>query len=181
MAELSTFGSELLEESKRFLEKANEATDQNSKRAYIHAALMLGCAAFEAHLNAIADDFLSRPDLTPHERGLLAEHAVEIVDGEFKEKNVLKIQRIEDRVLFLCRRFSKKLVDRSAYYWSTFVEALRLRNSLTHPKAGMSPIGEAAVRRALTAIVEMLNFVFTSIYKRNLPASKRGLRSRLTF
>lgn len=181
MAELSAFASQLLEESKHFLEKAGSTTDSDSKQAYTHAALMVGFAAFEAHVNAMADDFLSRADLTPHERGFLGEHAVEIIDGEFREKNVLKIQRVEDRVLFLCRRFSKKPVDRGAAYWSNFVEATRLRNSLTHPKAGMSAIGEVSVKRALTAIVEMLNFMFMSIYKKELPAYKRALISRLTF
>src|SRR5689334_3330268 len=107
MAALSSFASDLLEEAKRFLEKAGATPDEPTKKAYLHAALMVGFAAFEAHLNAISDDFLSRGDLGAHERGLLAEHVVDLVDGEFQEKNVLKMQRLEDRVQFLCRRFSK--------------------------------------------------------------------------
>ena len=74
MAALSGFGSDLLEEAKQFLVKAGEAADPNTKKAFLHAALMLGFAAFEAHVNAISEDFLSRGDLDPHERGLLAEH-----------------------------------------------------------------------------------------------------------
>jgi hypothetical protein len=181
VAELSSFASDLLEEAKRFLEKAGVASDTDSKRAYTHAALMVGFAAFEAHVNAMADDFLSRTDLTAHERGLLAEHRVEITDGEFREKQALQIHRIEDRVLFLCRRFSKKPIDRSAAYWSEFAEAARLRNTLTHPKPDMPAIGEKAVQRAITALIEMLNYMFTSVYKRKLPAYNRGLTSRLTF
>jgi hypothetical protein len=96
---------------------------------------MLGFAAFEAHVNAIADDFLTREDLNPHERGLLAEHAVELVDGEFQEKASLRIQRLEDRLLFLCRRFSKTPIDLTASPWGEFIEATDLRNKLTHPKA----------------------------------------------
>jgi hypothetical protein len=109
VAALSTFASDLLEEAKRFLEKAGEAAKAKSdgKDAFLHAAVMVGFAAFEAHVNAIADDFLARQDLNPHERGLLAERAVELSDGKFQEKPLLKIQRLEDRVLFLCRRFSK--------------------------------------------------------------------------
>jgi hypothetical protein len=94
MAALDEFASVLLEEAKRFLEKAGESTDPDCKRAYLHSALLLGFAAFEAHVNAIADDFLSLNSLQPHERGLLSEQAVELSDGEFKLKRILKIQRL---------------------------------------------------------------------------------------
>lgn len=181
MAALSSFAEELLEEAKRFLEKAQAISDQPIKKAYIHAALMVGFAAFEAHVNAIADDFLSRNDLEPHERGLLAEHVVDLVDGEFQEKTSLKIQRLEDRVQFLCRRFSKTKVDRTASYWSEFVAATKLRNELTHPKNNPPNITEAAVTKALKAIIELLNFVFNAIYKKKLPAYNRGLSSKLRF
>ncbi len=181
MAALSSFAEELLEEAKRFLEKAQASADQPTKKAYIHAALMVGFAAFEAHVNAIADDFLSRPDLDPHERGLLAERLVELVDGEFKEKATLKIQRLDDRVQFLCRRFSKTKLDRSASYWSEFVAATKLRNELTHPKSDAPNISEAAVAKALKAIIELLNFVFNAVYKKKLPAYNRGLSSKLLF
>lgn len=182
MAALSTFGADLIEEAKRFLEKASESTDSGGKTAFLHAALMLGFAGFEAHVNAIADDFLSRGDLNPHERGVLAEHVVELnPDGEFKEKNALKIHRLEERVIFLCRRFSKSAINRQESYWSDFVEAARLRNSLTHPKADPPTIGESAVKRALNAIIELLNYMFVSIYKKKLPAYSRGLTSKATF
>jgi hypothetical protein len=112
MAALSDFAADLLEEAKRFLEKASDGSSDNGTKAFLHAALMLGFAAFEAHINAIADDFLSRSDLSPHERGVLSEKAVELVHGEFQVKNTLKIQRLEDKVLFLSQRFSKTPIDR---------------------------------------------------------------------
>ena len=142
---------------------------------------MLGFAAFEAHVNAISEDFLSRGDLDPHERGLLAEHAVQLVDGEFKEKDSLKIQRLEDRILFLCRRFSNMPVDRKATYWSGLQEAGRLRHDLTHPKADPPTVGESAVKRSLTALIDLLNHMYRGIYKKRFPAHNRGLASRLTF
>ena len=181
MAALSTFASDLLEEGKHFLEKATSSAEPQAKAAFLHAALMLGFVGFEAHLNAIADDFLARGDLSPHERGLLAEHVVELIDGEFCEKKSLKMQRIEDRVQFLCRRFSKTPIDRTASYWGEFVEASKLRNNLTHPKADPPAIGEAAVKRALNAIIELLNYLYRSVYKKKLPAYNRGLSSKLTF
>jgi hypothetical protein len=178
MAALSSFASDLLEDAKRFLEKANETTDPDGKKAFLHAALMVGFAAFEAHVNAIADDFLARKDLDMHARGVLAERVVELVGGEFVEKSTLKIHRLEDRVLFLCRRFAKHPIDRKASYWSEFSEGLRLRNSITHPKADPPAIGENAVKRTLNAIIELLNVMYRSIYrkKREFPASMRAAR-----
>jgi hypothetical protein len=181
MAALASFAAELLEEAKRFLEKAAETTDQEGKGAFLHAALMVGFAAFEAHVNAIADDFLSRTDLNPHERGVLAEHAVELVNGEFRERDSLRMWRLEDRVLFLCHRFSKKPVNRTTSSWSDFIEACKLRNSLTHPKGDPPVVGQAAVTRALRAMIELLAFMFTNIYRRKLPAYHRALSSKLAF
>ena len=181
MAALSSFAAELLEEAKRFYEKGAESKDPAAKNAFLHAALMVGFAGFEAHVNAIADDFLSRADLSPHERGVLAEHAVELIDGEFREKDLLKMHRIDDRVIFICRRFSKTPIDRKAAYWGDFKEAARLRNNLTHPRADSPSIGEAAVKRALTAIIELLNFMYVALYKKKLPAYNRALSSKLTF
>jgi len=142
---------------------------------------MIGFASFEAHVNAISNEFLTRGDLEPQARGLLAEHEVELDDGEFRESKRLKIYRLEDRVLFLCRRFSKKPVDRASTYWGNFLEASKLRNGLTHPKDSSPIIQEAGVKRALIAIVELLNHMCMGIYKKKLPAYNRGLSSKLGF
>ena len=50
MAALSSFASDLLEEAKHFFKKASETKDPDAKKAFLHAALMLGlrvdqCAA----------------------------------------------------------------------------------------------------------------------------------------
>ena len=61
------------------------------------------------------------------------------------------------------------------------MDAARLRNSLTHPKADLPSIGENAVKRALNAIIELLNHMYMGIYKKKLPAYNRGLSSKLSF
>jgi hypothetical protein len=181
MAALPEFAAGLWEEAKRFLEKAEEDGPSDGATAFVHAALMLGFASFEAHVNAMADDFLTTSSLNPHERGLLGEHIVELVDGEFQVKEVLKVQRLEDRVLFLCRRFSKSPIDRSSSYWGEFMAAARLRNRLTHPKPGALVIELEEVRRALTAIIELLNVMCLSLYRKKLPTHGRGLSSKRSF
>jgi len=182
MAALSDFAADLLEEAKRFLEKATETADADGKKAFLPSALLVGFAAFEAHINAIADDFLTRPELTPHERGLLAEAQVDLVDGQFRVKeDILKIQRLEDRVLFLCRRFSGTPIDRKASYWGEFNEATRLRNKLTHPKGDHLNVKKAEVQKALRALIELLNVMYLEIYKKKLPAHGHGLTSKRKF
>jgi hypothetical protein len=68
VAEIDVFARQLWEEAKAFYEKARRTTAAPSKRAYLHAALNLGFCSFEARVNAVASDFLTLDDLTPHDR-----------------------------------------------------------------------------------------------------------------
>ena len=62
MTAIDEFASSLLDEAKRFLEKA--AVRDAGETAYLHAALMLGFCSLEAHTNAISDDFSKGGDLS---------------------------------------------------------------------------------------------------------------------
>jgi hypothetical protein len=73
VSDIDQFASLLLDEAKRFLEKSQESQNDAATNANLHAALMLGFSALEAHTNAIGDDFVLRQDLTPHDRGVLEE------------------------------------------------------------------------------------------------------------
>ena len=179
MAEIDVFAAQLLEEAKAFLEKSRALSSGISKDTLLHASLNLGFCALEAHVNAIAEDFLTRPDLSPHERSLLSEKKVELADGVFTLTKQMQIYRLEDRLLFLCHRFSnKRPLDRTASYWSQFKDALALRNGLTHPKAP-AVVSEASVERALLAILQILDVVYKRIYGKKYPARKRGLQSTI--
>jgi hypothetical protein len=124
MTELDEFASTLFEEAKRFVEKANTAADFTSTTAFLHAAVMIGFGAFEAHINAIADEMAARHGVGVLEQSVLNERAVELTDGEFRLTKTLTMHRLEDRVQFLCRRFSSKPIDKKEAYWSKFKEAL---------------------------------------------------------
>ena len=50
--EADSFSIRLLEEAKRFLEKAGDASG-DERAAYLHAALMVGFSALESHLNGL--------------------------------------------------------------------------------------------------------------------------------
>jgi hypothetical protein len=103
VTQIDTFANSLLEEAKRFLEKAGEE-DEPAKSAYLHASLLLAFCALEAHVNAITEDFLSREELTPHELGLMREKEVRLVKGMFEVQNSLKMVRLEERIEFLNTR-----------------------------------------------------------------------------
>lgn len=179
MSAIDDFAASLLEEAKRFLEKAAAITDADAQTAFLHAALMLGFCALEAHVNATADEFADRPELSIHERAILLEQEVRFSQGEFKA-GALRMVSLQDRILFLHLKFGGKPLDRSAVWWSDLSNALTLRNKLTHPKEVPS-MSVDAVRRALGAIITGIDVLFQAVYRRPFPVASRGLDSRFTF
>jgi hypothetical protein len=180
LSAIDDFAASLLEESKRFLEKAQGATDDDDAlSAFLHAALMLAFCALEAHINATADEFAQRPELSIHERALLLEQEVRFEAGEF-EIGGFRMNRLEDRILFLHLRFGGKPLDRSAVWWGDLSAAITLRNKLTHPKE-IPLITTDAVRRAIQAIITGIDVLFRAIYRRPFPVANRGLQSLLSF
>lgn len=180
MAEFDLFANQLLEEAKRFLEKAKEGSDAATEAANLHAALMLAFCALEAHVNSIGEEFSIRTDLSVHERGMLLERDVRLENGEFTLNDNLKMARLEDRIEFLHAKFSGKSLDRSSTWWGKLMTAMQLRNQLTHAKT-IPVITEAAVRSATEAIIEAIDALYKAIYKKKFPSASQGLQSRLTF
>lgn len=179
MSAIDEFAGSILEEAKRFLEKATEAKTDVARDAYLHAALMVGFCALEAHVNAIADELAGRPELSIHERSLLLEEEVRLEHGEFKASG-LRMVRLEDRILFLHLRVSKKPLDRTAKWWSDLAVATALRNHLTHPK-NIPNITVDAVGRALAAIVAGLDVIYRAVYGRPFPLTNLDLQSTASF
>ena len=180
MTEIDEFASSLLEEAKRFLEKATDCDNDVEQRAYLHAALLLGFCSLDAHINAIASDFESRTDLSLHDKSILFERDVRLEDGAFILRQDLRMARLQDRIQFLHRRLSGKAVDKSAPWWSELDGAIDLRNKLTHPKA-VPTISIEKVSRALQAMIDTLDALYLAIYRAKFPAANRGLISDLNF
>jgi hypothetical protein len=180
VADIDLFANQLLEEAKRFLEKAKDSVDPIAKASYLHAALMLSFCALEAHVSSIGEEFAIRTDLSAHEKGLLLEREVRLIHGEFQVQPSLKMSRLEDRIEFVHTRFSGKFLDRTAKWWAQLSSAMDLRNQLTHAKT-VPLITEAAVASAIEAIIGALDVLYQAIYKRTFPSIGKGLQSRLTF
>jgi hypothetical protein len=180
VSDIDFFANQLLEEAKRFLEKAAECSDEPAKAANLHASLMLSFCALEAHINSIGEEFSISVDLSAHEKGLLLERDVRLTDGEFQLRPSLKMARLEDRIEFLHTKFSGEPVDRASSWWAQLNTATKLRNQLTHAKS-IPAISEGAVRSATQAIIDVLEVLYKAIYKRKFPPAGQGLQSRLTF
>ncbi len=180
MRGVDDFASRLLEEAKRFHEKAADEADGEGKQAYLHAAIVLGCCSFEAHINSIADDFLVRPELSILEQSILAEKEHRLEDGEFVLTDILKMYRLTERIEFLYHRFSGERLDKNLAWWGQLKAALNTRNDLSHPKQH-TLVTEKSVEQALQSILDALNAIYQGIYKKPYPARNRALNSKMSF
>lgn len=180
MDSIDTFASLLLEEAKRFLELANEASQDEGISGNLHASMVLAFCALEAHINAISDEMALRRGLTAHEKSILLEQEVHLDNGQYKLKKGLKMHRLEDRILFLFARFTKSALNKDVTWWGRLKESLNIRNEISHPK-GVTKLGKQDVARGIQAIIDCLDALYLAIYGKGLPAAARGLQSKMTF
>jgi hypothetical protein len=174
------FSRELIEESKCFLEKAKKETGNEAKTAYLHASLFIAFSALEAHLNSIAEDFLGRKDLAVLEKSILFEKQITFEAGEFKLTEQLKMYRLEDRIEFIIRKFSRKPINKNEIWWGKIKQGIHIRNKLTHPR-GKEVINDSMVENSIQAILDTLNIIYKAVYKVNYPLRKRGMVSSMNF
>lgn len=180
MDSIDSFASLLLEESKRFLEIASEASQDEGANANLHASMVLAFCALEAHVNAVSDEMSLRKGLTAHEKSILLEREVQLDNGQFKLKPNLKMHRLEDRIMFLFSRFTITPLDKDASWWSKLKVSLNIRNQISHPK-DVTTLTQQDVSTSIQAIIECLDVLYQGIYSKGLPAAARGLQSKLTF
>lgn len=181
MADFDAFARTLLEESKRFLERAIEANGGAAEQPNLHAALMLAFCSLEAYVNTVADEMAERTGmaLSLHEIGVLLERDVRLTEGRFELMGNLKIAKLEDRICLLHTRCGIK-PDLGGQWRSKLSGALSLRNDLTHPKV-VPNITVNATKRALEAVVETIDSLFKAIYDKSFPAAARQLGSTMDF
>lgn len=179
MSNIDEFSKQLLEEAKRFWEKSGEGNCEESKFAHLHAALLLGSSALEAHLNAISDELMLGPRLDITDKSILSEKEIRLVGGRFCLEGQ-KLFRVIDKIEYLVVRFGGKEIDKSQKWWGDIQFAINLRNQITHPRSGDS-VDRRSVERALTAILETINRVYMAVYNIRVPVYSAGLSSKLSF
>lgn len=183
MSDRDKLSSQLLEEAKRFLEKAeSETKDSPAREAYAHAALLLSFSSLESHINAVADELTLRPNLGVLDYSILTERDFQLDKGVFKVTERLKIYRLEDRLTYILANFSTSdpFAAGKPSWWPGLSAGINLRNKLVHPKEHMK-VGTEVVAAAIQSILECLNALYVSIYGRTLPGVKRELHSTLDF
>lgn len=178
--DIDSFASLLWEQAKRFYEKASEAVSEDARSAYLNSSIMLGFAALEAHVNAIAEEFANFTNVSVHDRGVLREREVRLEHGVFRLSGTTKFFRLEERVQFLHAKFGRGQLDRKAVWWADLQTALKLRNNLTHPKMP-TMVKCHDVERALLAVIKALDALYQAIYDKPFPAYNRQLHSKLSF
>jgi hypothetical protein len=168
------------EDAKAFLDMAVSRQKEGSNRsseAYCRASLLVGFASFEAFLHSVSLDFLDsqHPDLSVHDKAFLREKDVSLdKDGCFSVSESNKFARLEDRIIFLYRRFSGKKFDRTKSFWSLLQTGIKVRNEIVHPKECQT-IAPKTVAQTLGAILEAMNYISVGIYRTKLPIASRGL------
>jgi hypothetical protein len=181
MAEIDTYAVTLLEQAKRFLEKAHDpGCDADGRQAFLTSSLLLAVASLEAHLNAVADELLIRPQLSVLDQSILAEKDFGLKNGSFGLTNHLKMYRIEDRLKFIFARFTRAPDPTSEPWWSGLAGGLDLRNKIVHAKDALV-LSEPQIRRCLLAVVDCVNALYKGVYRKGLPGYGRGLNSQLVF
>jgi hypothetical protein len=183
MPEIDVFAANLFEEAKRFLEKARDADSDVGKKAFLHAALLMGFSALEAHVNAIADEMVERvglEQLNALEGSILLERDYAFDKGKFRLTEKLKMYNLIERIEFIVVRFSGKRIDARAKWWSKLHQGIDLRNSLVHPKTIQSITPEQVVS-ALEGILGVLDAMYWALYKKHFPGLGRKLHSKMDF
>jgi hypothetical protein len=174
------FATLLFEEAKAFLERYRAHREVDAAVGYLHAALLLGYCALEAHINNIAADFAGRPELTVLEQSILEERDVALKNGQFELTSALKIFRLEDRFEFLYHRFQKQALNKADPWWGHLKAGLDIRNGITHPRTPRA-VTEKEVTDSLNAVLEAIDVLFQAVYRRPYPGKGRRLDSLLEF
>jgi len=182
MSEIDAFATDLFEEAKRFLEKAQEAVNAESERAFLHAALLVGISSLEAHINAISREMSERPGLNVLDNSVLSEKEFIFDKGEFRLTNKLKMYNLTDRILFVSKHFSIKgrHLNTNADWWSKLHDGIDKRNYIVHPKYKHDLTYEQ-VKSAFEGILGCLDEMYITLYNQHFPALGRHLDSTMKF
>lgn len=180
MNEFDNFCGSLLEESKRFLEKAKEEKSAEGKEAYQHACLLLAMCSLEAYINGIVEEMCLSPKMPIHIKAILLEKEMKLEKGEFNLTNSLKMSKLTDRIEILYKRYNKVELNDSENWWRELKSGIDLRNKITHPKEKVKITNEL-LSKLLQAILDCLSSIYLAVYKRKFPKSNLSLTSRYDF
>ena len=181
MNEFDKFCNTLLEESKRFFEKARSSKSNEEQAAFIHASLLLVISSIEAFVNGITDDFADSNKFSLLEKSLLLEKEVSFTKGTFDLNDKLKISRLNDKIELLYKKFKNNPIDKfSSGWWAELQAGIHLRNQLVHPKESVI-ISISQLENTIKAVIKCIDELFKMIYKKGYPDLSLGIDSKYNF
>lgn len=159
--------------SKALLERSKNSTDPSAESSFAEMSLTAAFSCLEGMLTHIFEHFLESRNFDIFEQSIMNEKSVKLRKGRpcLSEQ---KFHSIDDRLMFLFWKFSGEEFDKSKSWWSQFAEAVRVRNSIMHPKESTN-ITSADAERALSAIVDALDDLMLTVFKKRWPKAKKGL------
>jgi hypothetical protein len=170
----------LLEQGKRFLEKAKEDKIDDGKVAYLVASLFISFCSLEAFINSIVSEFASWDKLSIHEKALLLEKNVKFCDGKYVISDQLQMTRLTDKIELLLRKFNCPKNYKQSKWWALLGQGINLKNSISHPKE-VKQLNDEQIESALESIIDCLDYIFKAIYKKGFPYKNKGLNSQFSF
>ena len=171
---LDKFVKDLINDSKYFLDKAKEIIDKKNKLRYIKAVITTIWSALEGWINCVSSDFVLLPEtkLQLHEKAFLLEKKFELTKrGEFKITEQDQYNSIEDKILFLLKRFGNYEINKNSKLWNDFKITKKLRDALVHPKSERIETKNLTIKNAeisIDSVIEILKLLTVKIYRRNL-------------
>lgn len=171
---LDKFVKDLINDSKYFLDQAKESNEEKMKLRYIRAVITTIWSALEGWINCVSSDFVLLPEkkLQLHEKAFLSEKKFELTKkGEFKITKRDQYNTIEDKILFLLKRFGNYEINKNSKLWNNFKITKKLRNGLVHPKLGKIETKNLTIKNAeiaINSVIDMLKLLTKKIYKKDL-------------
>ena len=169
---MEQFVKTFINDSNFFLSEAKKhANNQQLSLRFIKASIITSWCALEGWLNCIAYSFgtsLSSKQIELHEKAFLLEKRLEIINGQWQITKVDNYQKVENKVLFLLKRFGPHAMDKGSKLWLNFKKIEKIRNGLVHPKAGKLDVKELTVDNAklsVETVKEILKILNEKIFK----------------
>jgi hypothetical protein len=174
---MDTFGDycvELMETAKGFRAKAAGAEEDDTKQAYLRAALLHAFSFLEAHLNYLAEHFEHSVIYSVNEKGVLLEREVTFERGVFALTTRSKFSRMTDRIeLLLGKGTATQPVEKNTWF-SPLKDSIKVRNALVHPREA-HVLTDKQLDDAMIAILTCVDALYRAALAKPLPYAKKGL------
>lgn len=180
MINVDEYALDLINKSKRFLEKANLEDSEVGQSAFYECALIFSVMSLETTVFSIAEEICDRKELELLDKSLLLEKEILFDKGKFIISDKLKISRLIDKIEFLFNRFNARFDRQRAIWWQHLNDGIKIRNNLIHPKK-IVKITKKQVENTILSVMKCIDMLYRAIYGRAYPHFNRRLTTSYDF